>query len=122
MANSDRALEPEDITRIFVERANARDAAGAAALYAEDAALAFPPGQITVGRDAIRELYETLFANTPRFEQEAPLATLRSGDLALTSTPPKDGGGVRVQVVQRQPDGSWLRILDYPELGRVTEK
>jgi hypothetical protein len=38
-----------------------------------------------------------------------------SGDLALTSTPPKDGTGAAPQVVRRQPDGTWLRVLDQPE-------
>jgi hypothetical protein len=52
----------------------------------------------------------------PRFEPEPPLPTLVSGDIALTSTIAKDGTGVRVQVVRRQPDGSWLRLLDQPEL------
>lgn len=54
----------------------------------------------------------------PRFEPEPPLPTLLSGDIALTSTPPKDGAGARAQVARRQSDGSWLRLLDYPELGR----
>ena len=27
----------------------------------------------------------------------------------------KDGAGARAQVVRRQPDGSWLRVLDQPE-------
>jgi hypothetical protein len=43
---------------------------------------------------------------------------VRSGDLALTSTPPKDGSGARAQVVRRQPDGTWLRVLDQPEFQR----
>ena len=120
MSPAERALTPEDLTRLFVERANSGDAEGTAALYTDDAVVAFPPGQVTVGRAAIRELYETFFATSPRFEFETPLPTLRSGDLALTSTPPNDGGGARVQVVQRQPDGSWLRILDHPELGRLS--
>jgi hypothetical protein len=51
----------------------------------------------------------------PRFEPEQPLPTLTSGNIALTSTPPKDGTGARAQVVRRQPDGSWLRLLDQPE-------
>jgi hypothetical protein len=34
----------------------------------------------------------------------------------LSSTPTKVGGGVRTQVVRRQPDGSWLRVIDQPEL------
>ena len=43
------------------------------------------------------------------------MPTLVSGDIALTSTAPKDGAGARAQVVRRQADGSWLRLLDYPE-------
>ena len=55
-------------------------------------------------------------ANAPRFEPESPLPTLISGDIALTSTVARDGTGVRVQVARRQPDGTWLRLLDQPEL------
>ena len=112
---NEKALKPEDLTRLFVERANAGDAAGIAALYEEDAVMAYPTGSFTVGREAIRELWEKVLAHAPRFEPEQPLPTLVSGDLALTSTPPKDGSGARAQVVRRQPDGSWLRVLDQPE-------
>jgi hypothetical protein len=55
-------------------------------------------------------------AGRPRFGVEEPLPTLRSGDLALTSTRPADNTGGRVQVSRRQPDGSWLRVIDRPEL------
>lgn len=111
----ERARRPEDLTRLFVERANAGDAEGLAALYEEDAVMAYPPGQTTVGRAAIGELWASVLAHRPRFEPEAPLPTLISGDLALTSTPPRDGSGARAQVVRRQPDGTWLRLLDQPE-------
>src|SRR4051794_22546885 len=121
VSENERAMKPEDLTRLFVERANAGDAAGIAALYEEDAVMAYPPGSRTVGREAIRELWEKVLANRPRFEQEQPLPTLLSGDLALTSTPPKDGSGARAQVVRRQPDGSWLRVLDQPEFNPPTE-
>ncbi|WP_051939775.1 YybH family protein [Phaeacidiphilus oryzae] len=112
-----KAMRPEDITRLFVERSNQGDAAGVAALYAEDAVLAYPPGSRTVGREAIRELWAKVLANRPRFRPETPLPTLLSadGDLALTSTPPGDGAGARAQVVRRRPDGSWVRVLDQPE-------
>ena len=115
MSENERALQPEDLTRLFVERANAGDSAGIAALYEEDAVMAYPPGSRTVGREAIRALWEKVLANAPRFEPEQPLPTLVSGGLALTSTPPKDGTGARAQVARRQPDGSWLRVLDQPE-------
>src|SRR5690606_40316578 len=93
----EKAMRPEDLTRLFVERSNAGDAAGVAALYEEDAVLAYPPGKQTVGRAAIQALWEKVLADRPHFEQETPLPTLISGDIALTSTEPKDGVGARAQ-------------------------
>lgn len=115
MTENEKARTPEDLTRLFVERSNAGDAAGVAALYEEDAVLAYPPGQTTVGRAAIQDLWAGVLASGPKFTPEQPLPTLISGDLALTSTPPHDGAGARAQVVRRQSDGSWLRVLDQPE-------
>src|SRR6202142_3297731 len=115
MSDNEKAHKPEDLTRLFVERANDGDAAGIAALYEEQAVMAYPPGLVTVGRDAIRALWEKVLANAPHFEPEAPLPSLISGDIALTATAPKDGAGARAQVARRQPDGSWLRLLDQPE-------
>ena len=112
------APRPEDIARLFVERANARDAEGLAALYEPDAVLAFPPGRETVGRTAIQAVLEEMLAARPHFELEDPLPVVSNGHLALTSTVPADGTGGRVQVARRQPDGSWLRVLDRPEIKR----
>ncbi len=116
MSTPNDALIPEDLTRLFVERANEGDADGVAALYEEDAVMAYPPGAETTGRVAIRELWEKVLAHAPHFELEAPLPTLISGDIALTSTVAKDGTGARAQVARRQANGTWLRILDQPEL------
>lgn len=112
-----KAMTPEDITRLFVERSNAGDAKGVVALYEEDAVLAYPPGGTTVGRAAIERLWEGVLANGITFQPEEPLPTLRIGDFALTSTAPRSGAGPRAQVVRRQPDGSWLRVLDRPDFG-----
>ncbi len=111
----ERARRPEELTRLFVERANAGDAAALAALYEPDAVVAFPPGSVTEGREAIRRLYEGMLARVPRFEPEDSLPALVAGDLALTSTRRRDGRGIRLQVARRQPDGTWLRVLDWPE-------
>jgi len=115
MTEHEKAQQPEDLTRLFVERANAKDAKGIALLYEEDAVMAYPPGQQTVGRTAIEKFWQHALPHLPQFTPEPPLPTLISGDLALTSTPPKDGAGARAQVVRRQPDGTWLRVLDQPE-------
>ncbi len=50
-----------------------------------------------------------------KFSIETPLPTVRFEDLALTSTRSADNTGIRVQVLRRQPDGSWRRITDHPE-------
>ena len=116
MQDREKAWQPEDLTRLFVQRASAGDAEGIAALYEAGAVMAYPPGSQTTGREAIRALWEKILPNAPRFEPEAPLPTLVSGDIALTSTVARDGAGGRAQVARRQPDGSWLRVLDQPEL------
>ena len=120
MNDMTKAQTPEDITRLFVERVNAGDAQGLADLYEPDAVIAFPPGQLTQGRDAIVTLYEGMVAQKPHFEYEEPLTTLISGDIALTATEAQDDAGARAQVVRRQADGSWLRVLDRPDFTQVT--
>ncbi|MEV6010023.1 nuclear transport factor 2 family protein [Streptomyces sp. NPDC051976] len=115
--NRARAEHPEDIARLFVERVNAADLDGILELFEPEAVVAYPIDRPSTGTAALRELYGQLLAARPTFEVEEPLPTLISGDIALTSTRPKDGTGGRVQVVRRQPEGHWLRVLDRPEAG-----
>lgn len=112
-------MEPEDVTRLVVERLNAGDAAGAAALYEPQAVLAYPADQPITGRGAIEAVYRRLVDAGIKFAAEAPLPTVRFEDLALTSTQSADETGVRVQVLRRQSDGSWLRIMDRPEVPKA---
>lgn len=116
MRSEARAMEPEDVTRLVVERLSASDAAGVAALYEPQAVLAYPADRPTIGRDAIRDVYQQMVDAGVTFGIETPLPTVRFEDLALTSTRSADNTGVRVQVLRRQPDGSWLRIIDRPEV------
>lgn len=112
---STTATTPEDVSRLLVDSVNAGDADAAAALYEPDAVLGFPPGGQTIGRAAIREVYVKIIESGAQFPHEQALPTVRAGELALTSTVAQDGTGGRVQVLRRQPDGAWLRVLDRPE-------
>jgi DNA-binding MarR family transcriptional regulator/ketosteroid isomerase-like protein len=111
----ERAERPEELGRMFIERANAGDVEGLVALYEPEAVLAFPAGQLTRGREAIRRVYRELLEGTPSFSGEQRPA-LRNGDLAFTST--RFQGGVTAEVARRQPDGTWLWVIDQPNVLR----
>jgi uncharacterized protein (TIGR02246 family) len=118
MSGRAKPMQPEDVTRLVAERLNAGDAAGVAALYEPDAVLAYPADRPLTGREAIQAIYQQMVDAGVKFAIETPLPTVRFEDLALTSTRSADNTGVRVQVLRRQPDGSWLRIIDRPEVPR----
>lgn len=81
-----------------------------------EAVLAYPIDQRSVGRDAIQQAYQHLVDADVKLGHEAPLPTITFEDLALTSTRSADNTGVRTQVLRRQTDGSWLRVIDRPEV------
>ncbi len=111
----EKAAVPEDLGRMFIERASAGDVDGLVALYEPDAVLAFPPGQVTIGADAIREAYEKLLAARPKFTSEGQQPALINGDIALTSTLLTDGGAT-AEIARRQPNGEWLWAVDQPRI------
>ena len=111
----EKAFAPEDLGRMFIERANAGDVDGLVALYEPDAVLAFPPGKITAGSREIRKVYEELLAGRPAFTPEGQQPALVNGDIALTSTR-LPGGGATAEVARRQPDGTWLWAIDQPNV------
>lgn len=114
--NHEPAVVPEDVTRVVAERLNAGDAAGVAALYKEDAVLAYSLDRPTVGRADIEAVYRRMVEAGARFGSETSLPSVVFEDLVLTSTYSADGVGVRVQVLRRQGDCSWRRIIDRLEV------
>lgn len=111
----ERAARPEDLGLLLLQRLNAGDVDGLVALYEPDAVLAFPPGEVTVGSDDIREVYTELLADRPSFEPGKPQPALVNGNLAITATHLPNGDAT-VEVARRQPDGTWLWVIDQPSL------
>ena len=124
--NRARATQPEDLSRFFLERANAGDVEGVVALYESDAVLVGPGRQVITGKQALRQVYTQLFAGKPTFAGETQ-AAIHNGDLALTSTQfttssvGPDGNLMTMktattEVARRQPDGTWLWVIDQPNV------
>lgn len=111
----ERAVQPEDLSRFVVDRLNAADVDGLVALYEPDAVLALPDGRVATGSQEIRQAYEQLVRDRPVFTPGEQQPTLRNGDLALTSVR-LPGGGATVEVARRQPDGTWLWVMDQPRV------
>lgn len=108
------ATQPEDLGRLFLQCANDGDVEGLVALYEPDAVLAFPSGEVTRGHAAIRAVYKKLLAEKPVFAGE-PRPALRNGDIALTSTLLPNGGAT-AEIARRQPNGTWLWLVDQPSV------
>ena len=110
-------MRPEDLSRLIVERLNAGDVDGLTALYEPDAVLALPDGQIATGSSQIRQAYERVVAGRPTFEPGTQRPTLHHGDIALTSSRLANGV-VTVEVARRQADGTWLWVIDQPNVAQ----
>jgi ketosteroid isomerase-like protein len=108
------AFQPQDLSRFFVERANAGDVDGLVALYESQAVLALPDGGVAEGAEAIRAFYGELLASRPTFTAGRQRAALGNGDLALTST--RIPAGATTEVARRQADGTWLWVIDQPNV------
>ena len=105
------AKEPNDLERLFVERANSGDVEGLVALYEPNAVVASGDGRVAKGRDQIRELFVELLADRPRFGASLQAVALCSGELALTSSRVSNGD-LTAEIARRQPDGHWLWVVD----------
>jgi hypothetical protein len=112
-----RANQPNDLEKLFVERANAGDIEGLLALYEPAAVVAFGGGQVAVGLEQIREGLVEFLAGQPRLAASAQADPLCSGDLALTSSR-AGNGDVTAEIARRQPDGRWLWVVDQFVLAR----
>jgi len=109
------ALDPNQLARFFVARANQGDVEGIVALYEPDAVLACPDGSIAKGSAEIREFYAQLLADRPQFAPGEQQRALRHGDLALTSSRLRNGG-ITAEIARKQANGTWLWMIDQPSI------
>jgi ketosteroid isomerase-like protein len=109
-------MSPDDLARLWRERANEGDIDGILALYEPGAVTTFLTGASQLGHEEIRAALEKVLANRkPGASTSGEMRpTLIASDLALTSARIGDTR-VTAEVARRQPDGSWLWVLDKPD-------
>jgi ketosteroid isomerase-like protein len=105
--------DPQHIARELAARAEAKDSQGIALLYEPDAVLAVDAGQVVRGRQAIADYFGKILAAGFPVSLGEQRPVIISGDLAMTSTR-LPNGQMTTEIARRQPDGSWLWVIDQP--------
>ena len=121
------AHEPEEVDLLLQEAILERgDLDAAVALYEPNAVFVVSPDQVVTGHAAIREVLKGMIAAEATGNIDAVTAVASAdGSLAVTRTkgtmtrPGPDGKPVTmpfhsVEVVRKQPDGTWLFAIDDP--------
>ena len=117
------ATEPEQLHRLFEQAFNAADLDSLMALYEPDATLVPQPGTVVEGVDAIRDSLRWFLDRNGRITVDTKLV-LRVGELAYLSNrwmltggtmpdgSPAELAATTAEVARRQPDGTWLYVID----------
>jgi ketosteroid isomerase-like protein len=119
----EKARTSEDLHRLWGEYFVAGDLDGLVSLYEPDAAFVAQSGAFVTGLRAIREVLARFIETRRKFRLEVGRA-IQTGDLALLVSSWKLEGELRgepyettgrtADVARRQPDGSWLLVIDSP--------
>jgi uncharacterized protein (TIGR02246 family) len=118
------AYSPEEVHEQFARYFSAGDVEALMSLYEPGATMLPTPGPAVSGLAAIRELITTFVALKPQMVLQVK-KVLRAGDIALifsswTLTETNANGeatgrsGQTSDVARRQPDGTWLLLIDVP--------
>jgi uncharacterized protein (TIGR02246 family) len=116
--------KPEDWPQVFQKRPNAGDLNAVMTLHEPEAHFVTKSGEILVGHDAIRKALDALIEEKAHFKSQVVRA-VTVGEIAQLYT---DFEGTRVdksgktvpvrnnaiEVLRRQPDGSWKLIMGDP--------
>ncbi len=118
------AQSPAEISRLFTKALHSSDVDSLVALYWPEASLVPQPGQIATGTEAIRQAMIGYVAMKPTMNVQVQQVfqvdniALVHANWTMTGTAP-DGslinmGGKSADVMRRQPDGTWLVLIDNP--------
>jgi uncharacterized protein (TIGR02246 family) len=119
------ATNPEHLMSLFAERAAAGDVDGLLALYEPQAVFEPQLGTVLRGPEQIRAALTEFAALRPVIKYTGTTDCVIVDDVALvtnqwTVTGHRPDGslhreaGVSADVLRRQPDGSWLILIDQP--------
>jgi uncharacterized protein (TIGR02246 family) len=113
------ARAPSEIHALFVDAFNRGDLEALVALYEPGAVLVIS-GHASVGHEAIREAYKHMLARRGQMELETRSVVESGARIAVLyaawtlSGSESTARGVSTEVVRRQPDGTWLFLIDEP--------
>ena len=114
-------LKPEDMSPALATAFNARDLQAMAALYSDDAVLIDATGaehrSIDAIKAALKDMLETggVMASTPRLSVIMGDIAVSGADWRLdTGDGQKVLKGQSLEVLRRQPNGSWRYLIDCP--------
>lgn len=118
------ARTPADVDRLFAEALSIGDIDGALALYEPDASYVDGDGTVAHGHEQIRAVLAGLAAMRATLDCDE-IDVVENGDLAVLRARWRFNGtnpdgtsfetrGRSIEVVRRQPDGTWRFAIDLP--------
>ena len=119
------ALKPEECDLLLMKAVESGDLDAAVALYEPDAVFVVSPDRVVTGRAAIREVLQAMAASMTGNVEAVTVVPSADGTVAVTRTKGSitsagpDGKPVTtpfhsVEVVRKQPDGTWRFVIDDP--------
>ena len=120
------ALKPEECDLLLLEAMETGDLDAMLALYEPDATFVVSSGRVVTGHAAIRQVLQGyITAKAKGTVEEVRVVPSADGSVAVTRTkghftsPDLEGKPVTtrfhsVEVVRRQPDGTWRFVIDDP--------
>ncbi len=118
------AHSPKELDVLFEQALNAGSLEALLLLYEPNASFTAAPGTVVTGTAAIREAIANFLVLKPTISLDTKVLGEAGGIALMTSRwrltgagpdgAPVELAGQSAEVVRRQPDGSWLFLVDTP--------